>query len=281
MYFRRAGPDFLPTFHDLCLRTSEILMKRTTSIGSLLALNLAVALCVPAATNTLLATAAGPLGSGSDPGLLVRTAQAPEDAAIPNNLVRAIRQLNGTLIDDNTNAVPDQAIAGPNADGSYPVDTINFERDGLPVDLVDTEGNVLASFAATTFPGIPGTGGHTSRFAVEVVAFVELPAGSTTFGVAVSTDRTDVNDDDSYRVFVAENPRDFFGLQVGQFERFAPPFVSETRNENRWTVLAPQAGIYPFRIVYWQGDAAPTCSGTRSPRARNGSWSMTPTMPGH
>ena len=70
--------------------------------------------------------------------------------------------------------------------------------------------------------------------------------------MSVGTDRTDVNDDDSYQVFVGTNPRSFFNLKVGEFERFAPPFSSNTHNENSFDVDVTQAGIYPFRIVYWQ-----------------------------
>ena len=112
---------------------------------------------------------------------------------------------------------------------------------------------MLWSFVPEAFPGIPGSAGHTTKFAVEAVAFLELPAGPTTFGVSVGTDRTDVNDDDSYVVTVGVPPQDFFGTRVGEFERNVPPFVANTHNENQWTVVAPRAGVYPFRLVYWQG----------------------------
>jgi hypothetical protein len=203
---------------------------------------------------TLPGSAAGPLGSGSNRGFVVRTAQAPEAAEIGNGFIRAIQQLNGTLVDASGVAVENQASPGPDAGGSYFVDLVDFERDGVGFDVVDVTGTLIWGFySPLPFPGIPGTDGHTTKFAVEVVAYLELPAGDTTFGVSVGTDRTDVNDDDSYQVFVGEVPRDFFNLQVGAFERNAPPFTADTHNENRWTVTAPQAGIYPFRLVYWTG----------------------------
>jgi hypothetical protein len=170
--------------------------------------------------------AAAPLGSSSSRGFLVRTVQAPLETALQNNVIRATRQLNGTLTDTNGVAVPNEAVAGTNPDGSHNADTINFEREALPFDVVDVAGNVLTSFVPELFPGIPGTGGHTDLFATEVIGFLELNVGTFTFGVSVGTDRTDVNDDDSYQVLVGANPRDFFALKVGEFERFAPPFTA-------------------------------------------------------
>ena len=56
-------------------------------------------------------------------GFRVRSAQAPEETLLPQSLSRAIRQLNGTLRDpaDPGQALPNEAIAGPNADGSYSI----------------------------------------------------------------------------------------------------------------------------------------------------------------
>jgi hypothetical protein len=214
-------------------------------------LNLSV-LTAHATTNDLPASAAGPIGSATQPGFLVRTVQAPESVAVANNYVRAVQQLNGTLLDAEGDPVPNEAVPGSNPDGRHSVETVDFEIEGMPVEILDDQGVLVAVFDSALFPGIPGGGGHTTRFAVEVVALLELSEGSHTFGVSVNTDRTDVNDDDSYQVFVGENPRDFFGLKVGEFQRTTPPFESNTRNENFFTVIAPQAGLYPFRLVYWQ-----------------------------
>ncbi len=218
-------------------------------------LSAATALASPAhaATTTLPESAAGALGSASERGFIVRVSQAPETVEIANNYVRALQQLNGTLVDATGTAVPNEASAGSNTDGSYNTDTINFEPEALPFDVVNAAGEVLWNFTPEAFPGIPGAGGHSTKFTAEAVAFLELPAGETTFGVSVGTDRTDVNDDDSYVVSVGAVPRDFFATKVGEFERDAPAFTAGTHNENQWTVSAPRAGIYPFRIVYWQG----------------------------
>ena len=214
---------------------------------------LATATGAHAAAVALPASATLPLGTSTTRGMLVRDVQGPATPLLANSLVRATKQLNGTLTDAAGVAVPNEAIAGPNPDGSYPVDLVHFEKDGQDVNVVDVSNQPLWTFAGPQFfPGIPGTGGHTDNFATEVIAFVELPQGVTTFGVSVATDRTDVNDDDSYVAYVATNPRDAFGLKIGEFERNAPPFNGNTHNENTFAVDAPAAGIYPIRIVYWQ-----------------------------
>ena len=159
--------------------------------------------------------------------------------------------------------------------------TLNYEKDAVGVDVFDLDGNLLASFFPEFFPGIPGTGAHADNFALEAVGFLELTAGVHTFGVSVTADRTDVNDDDGYQVFVAPNPRDYFGLKVGEYERIAPGFQANWRNENQFTVEAPVAGIYPFRILYWQtghGANLQVLHRGHQPPA-NASWSTTSPTP--
>jgi hypothetical protein len=222
------------------------------SWSGILATMLSAANYIQAATITLPASAAAPAGSASERGFIVRTVQAPEAIEVANSFLRATKQLNGTLRDASGALIPNEAAPGTNADGSHNADLIDFEKDGLPIDVIDADGAPLMSFAPIPFPGIPGTGGHTTRFAVEVIGFLELTAGTHTMGVSVGTDRTDVNNDDSYQVFVGVNPRDFFASKVGEFERFAPPFRGDTHTESQFTISAATAGVYPFRLVYWQ-----------------------------
>ena len=196
-----------------------------------------------AAIPVLPAEAAAPFGAG-DPnelGFVVRTVQAPNTNQIANSYIRAIQQLNGTLL-DHGELVANEALPGPNADGSYYSDAISFELTGQPVQ----------GFNASMFPGIPGSGGHNDYFAVEAVGFLELAAGRYTLGMSVAADRTDVNNDDSYVVSCGVNPRNFFGTEVGEYERFAPPFAGNVQNTNYFTFDVPVDGTYPFRIVYWQ-----------------------------
>ena len=219
-------------------------------IGSLGILGAGAARGVP-----LPPAAALPATSVTVPGFTVRVAQAPAFEAVANNFSRAGQQITGTLLDSLGAPLPNEAVPGTEADGSYIVPAVNFEINATGFDLIDyANGNLfLTSFAPELFPGIPGSGFHTEKFAVEVVGFLDLPAGAHTFGVCVGTDRTDVNDDDAYAVFVARNPRDFFGLKVAEFSRNAPPaFQGNTHNENLWTVEVATAGVYPFRLLYWQ-----------------------------
>ena len=205
-------------------------------------------------TNNLPASAQLPASASTERGFIVRVVQGPAEPFLANNGVRALQQINGTLVDASGAAVPNEANPGSltSPAGAHLVDTVNFELDATPVDITDIEGNLLTSFAPSVFPGVPGTGTHANNFAVEVVGFLKLPAGVTTFGVSVGADRTDVNDDDSYLVSVAANPRDFFGTKVGEFERNSRAFQNNQRNENQWAVNAPAAGVYPFRLLYWQ-----------------------------
>ena len=184
-----------------------------------------------------------PLGTGVDSGFVVRTVQGPITPTLGNTQTRALKQLNGTLRDASNQLVPNEAAPGPLADGSYITPAVSFDFAGLPV----------IGFTTEFFPGIPGTGVHYSNFVVEAVAFLELSAGTHTLGMAVSADRTDVNDDDGYVVFSGVNPRSLFATPVGSYERnFLAPFVSNQLNTNFFTVVAPVEGLYPFRVVYWQ-----------------------------
>ena len=204
-------------------------------------------------TTTLPASLAASASSSTTRGFLVRTVQAPQDAVIGNSYIRALRQLNGTLVDATNHVIVNQAFPGPNPDGGYTVDTIDFEKDGNPIDVTDADANVIVSFTPSTFPGIPGTGGHTDNFAVEVVTFLKLPAGTNLFGISNGDDRVDAVNDDSYQAFIGANPRDFFSSKVSEAEKHtSQPFVSDQHLETQFALVAPVAGIYPFRIVYWQ-----------------------------
>jgi len=233
------------------------MLTRFRHVGRSVVATWVLALSLQAADTVLPVDAAMPLGTGGPRGFLVRTVQAPDGLAVANNFLRAVRQLDGTLTDTNGNRVPNIAPLGPGPKGTYPVATINFELDGEPFAVVDWDtGNVLAAFDPDPFPGIDPAGSSRTNFASEVVGFVELAAGRHTFSVCVGTSNTDAMDDDSYRVFVSPNPRDCLGVLAGQFERTstAHPRAPYGQNENLFDVEAPVAGIYPFRLVYWQTD---------------------------
>ncbi len=225
-------------------------MKHLTSL--LLCAGLGVS-SLQAATNTLPASAALPLGSSTTRGFIVSPAQGPATPPLANNSLRALRQINGTLTDDMGMLLTNQVVYSEGGD-HFTRDTINFEKDSVGFDLLDLNGTAVAYFTTAFFPGIPGSGGHTDNFAVEVVTGLELQPGTYTFGVSVAADRTDVNNDDGYVVSSADhiNPRDFFTQQIGAFERNAQAFTANQRNENTFTLIVTKAGIYPVRLLYWQ-----------------------------
>lgn len=198
---------------------------------------------------------AGPLEAGQNRGFRAISAQAPDLTEIPNSSIRAIQQLNGTLVSGG-DLVEDEAEKGGNPDGSFDIDVINFEKDANP-EVIDQ------TFFPddTEFPGIPGTGGHTTLFTTEFLTFLELSAGNHTFNAQLFVGRVDASpsNDNGLQVFTGTNPRDFFATEIASFVRPADaPAFSSTPWDYEFTITAPVAGIYPVRILYWSqsGSAA-------------------------
>ncbi len=222
--------------------------------GLTVACALAVSVAHAQTTTVLPVSLAAPLNSSTNSGFLIRTVQAPDLYAAANSYIRALRQLNGTLVDATNAAVPNEATAGPNPDGSFTLPTLNFEKDAALIDVKDGDGNVVVSFTPDFFPGIPGPAGtNTANFTVEAVAFLKLAAGTNSFGISSGADRVDANDDDGFQVFVGANPRDFFSTKVAEAEKHtSQAFAGDQHLETLFNLVAPVAGIYPIRIVYWQ-----------------------------
>ena len=210
------------------------------------------------------ASVPGALGSGREPGFLVRSVQAPASpeggVGLPALLNRGIFQLNGTLTDDTGKVFANEAGAGPNPDGSFVVQLINFEKDALVEDPnvpPEEAGGLVTNFQPNAlFPGIPGDTVHTTNFTTEIVTFLELSAGEHTFGGQVWIERTDAaggGDDDLFAVFSGTNPRDFNAIKLGESVRSADaPQFSSVPDDYTFTFTAPADGLYPFRLVYIQ-----------------------------
>ena len=201
-------------------------------------------------------SAAGPLGSASVPGFVFRVAQAPASASVANSFVRAQQQLDGTLLDTNGLPFANEAIltgTGSQPDGSYFIDQYEGNNGTISFDLAGGSFYDLSSFTTFPFPGIPGVNGGTDNFADETLAYLQLSAGSYTFGVNVGIGRVDdpPGADDGYILFCGANPRDEFAQVVGQFVRTGSNF-GDTQNTNEFTFVVPADGIYPFRLVHWQ-----------------------------
>ena len=203
---------------------------------------------------TLPASAALATNTISNPGFVIRTAQAPIDVPVANSYLRATRQVNGILTDAGGILVSNVALPGPEAGGVYFANYVSFEKDSLSVDPIDTDGNPVWTFNCDFFQGIPGAEGDYNQFADEAVALVVLEPGVYTLAICADAERTDVNDDDGCSVFVGANPRDFFATKIADFTRTTgtKPFAGGQRIENQIEVVVPVGGAYPFRLMHWQ-----------------------------
>src|SRR5690242_16150382 len=92
----------------------KLLFTGAASLCGFLSFGQALAAGIPLPANF-----AVPANSVSDRGFTLRTAQAPQDPPLANNLVRALHQLNGTLTDTNGVLVVNEAIPGTGPGGAY------------------------------------------------------------------------------------------------------------------------------------------------------------------
>jgi hypothetical protein len=178
------------------------------------------------------------LASGSEntsqPGFRVRTVQASVPVG-PTRLERAESQLAYRIVDPNTGEpYPNVAdTTGADSEGFVPIETtLNFNQDRAS----GQEGHFVPD---RLVPGIPGVTGNTQNFAVEVLTYLELSAGLHRFGV---------NSDDGFRLSLGSgDPRDALGFELGVFDG------DRGAGDTTFSFVVPVAGIYPFRLVWWQG----------------------------
>jgi hypothetical protein len=103
--------------------------------------------------------------------------------------------------------------------------------------------NINVGGSVDNFPGadaFPGIGVNTVNFTEEVITYIELPtAGTYTMGV---------NSDDGFGVSAAAlNPKDpSTGISVGKYDS------TRGAGDTVFQFSVTQAGIYPFRLVYFQ-----------------------------
>ncbi|MED5381219.1 MAG: hypothetical protein VYC47_01510 [Verrucomicrobiota bacterium] len=182
-----------------------------------------------------------PIGVGSEPGFLVRSAQATAEAAIRHDYSRAIHQLEGILIDATGNAVENVAYP-PEGNGEFDLmELVDFQK----------EGSIFGHFEMEEyFPGIPGEEDHDTNFSTEVLTYLALKAGTHRLGVTVHVAKPDQNDEDRFKVFVGASARDRFAQEIGSFELTLLGF-RDGPNETTFDFTVGKEGLYPFRIVYW------------------------------
>ncbi len=141
---------------------------------------------------------------------------------------------------------PNLATRGPNADGSFDVaEVLNFNHSQATGGPAANAGIFNGD---TQLPGIPGTG--TSNFGLdntvhEFTTWLDLKAGAHIFGINV---------DDGWLCSSAPNPRDTLGTLLGWRNGPGGQNGNPLNNPNAaFNVIVPEDGIYPFRILFWQG----------------------------
>lgn len=189
-------------------------------------------------------------------GFLMRTVQYRDAARwpgndLPNDTRRAEDQLAGRITDPVT-LLPAENSAVPNAEpgsnGWYnpPVINLNDQNSG-------TIGSFVAAGTATSAPatdgpmyGIPGADPDTfnpnyDNYAAEILGYLQLQPGLYQFGV---------NSDDGFRLTAGKDPRSPNAVQIGVFSG------GRGATDSLMYVEVAEAGIYPVRLLYYEGGGA-------------------------
>jgi len=194
---------------------------------------------------TLPSAYAIPPGSGVVRGFTHRTVSASLEAGpaiadtLESSVARAKAQLDGTLINTNTSLpYTNSATPGPNADGSYNVDTVlNFS------DETYSAGNFTND---VPFPGLtPAPATTNQSFATESLLYLDLPVGYYRFGV---------NSDDGFEVS-ANPPQGVSGTNIvlGVFDG------GRGADDTLFDFLVQTRGIYGFKMIYFEGWGDAVC----------------------
>ena len=162
------------------------------------------------------ASLAKPTDAGLLPGFAVRTVQGPVTPTLSNTVERVEAQLAGLLTNASIYVVTESS-------GSDVPTIINYAQDT----------NNIGNFNPNNL--IPGMGTHTDNIGMEVVTYLQLNRGSYQFGVAK---------DDGCRVTTGPVPGDT-NLVLG---------VSPANGELTFDFLVETNGLYPFRLVYYEGN---------------------------
>ena len=194
---------------------------------------------------------------------------------------------NGMINPTNGLPYPNLAIQGPN-DWTYTFDLMNFNAPVQTDAATPITGNGLfhgtqppaphlGAQPEVVMPGLPGTGTSpaaaaapaagtispgSENYVMEALTYLSLKRGVYVFGM---------NSDDGFVVTTAPNPRDTLGQIVG-FANMgrgnsgaigamtlpagqSAPQITQGANSGTYvfSVIVLEDGIYPFRILYWQG----------------------------
>ena len=155
-------------------------------------------------------------GTGNEPGFNVRLVQARmENGAQEDSLSRAEAQLA------SNSSIPKFV----DVTEVYPV-----------INLNETEGAGDGYFTDDLqVPGLQPEVNGTDDFAVEITAYLDLPAGIHTFGA-----RTD----DGYKITSGQSLTDTTGIALG--------FLNDNPADHTFSFYVPEPGLYPFRMVWYE-----------------------------
>ncbi|MCC6232075.1 MAG: LamG domain-containing protein [Verrucomicrobiales bacterium] len=108
-------------------------------------------------------------------------------------------------------------------------------------------------YTASAFAGIPGVNGLMEEFAQEIITALEFDAPGM-YTMVVNTDWTGFpNESDGFQVRAGTNPTEAASSVVlGFFDALAPAGPDRGVANSPFLVYVPKAGIYPFRLLYFQ-----------------------------
>lgn len=207
--------------------------------------------------------------------VVARFATLPTSAALPSSAVDRTKkgfkirtyQIDGGAL-EGTIAYNESLLAGDlgpnvaNLEDAGGVDddgyftwpgVINFDTDPLAHNGYFND----PEYTASLFPGIPGNtfeGDPISNFVEEIVGALEFTTPGM-YTMVVNTDWTGFpNEEDGYLLRAGADPLDAnSSVTLSFFDALAAPGVRGLAN-SPFLVYVPQAGIYPFRLMYYQGD---------------------------
>lgn len=167
--------------------------------------------------------------SGRPRGFTGRLHQARADAdgaLFPNSVERAEAQLAGGILDPATSRPFENLAAGPQGDGSFvETETINYDEFGVDNALPGDR----------TFPNLDSA--DQNYLALEVLTYLSLPRGAHRLAVAC---------DDGFAVWAGPS-------LARATNRFGLRSPGGSTTEATFDVLAEEAGVYAFRLVYFEG----------------------------
>lgn len=130
---------------------------------------------------------------------------------------------------------------------------INFDLDPTAANGYFND----PDYPASSFPGIPGNpemgGSPTENFVEEIIAALEFTSPGM-YTMVVNTDWTGFpNASDGFLVRAGLNPQDTnSAVKLGYFDALAPVGSDRGIANSPFQFYVPQAGIYPFRLMYYQ-----------------------------